>query len=122
MSDPYALFLYALNSPVTRERYSTRLRYFLIKIGLMGNDTMNNKSIEELCTIFVEKGKQDPNWIINNIVSFLIEYKDRYDRREISGSTIRNYIKIVKLLCEMNDIGIPWKKITCGLPRERQEV
>src|SRR5215217_6095881 len=121
MSDPYALFLYALNSPVTRERYSTRLRYFLSKIGLMGNDaTTNNKSIEELCRIFVEKGKQDPNWIINNVVSFLTEYKDRYDRREISGSTIRNYIKVVKLLSEMNDIAIPWKKITRGLPKGRQ--
>ena len=111
------LFLYALNSPVTKERYSTRLRYFLTKIGLIGNDTTTNydKSIEELCRIFVEKGKQDPNWIINKMVSFLIEYKERYDRREISGSTIRNYIKVVKLLCEMNDIGIPWKKITRGL-------
>jgi hypothetical protein len=91
-----------LNSPVTRERYSTRLRYFLSKVGL------TNGSIEELCRIFVEKGKQDPNWIINNIVIFLIEYKERFDRREISGSTIRNYVKVVKLLCEMNDIPIPW--------------
>ncbi len=99
------LFLYALNSPVTKERYSTRLRYFLSKVGL------TNGSIEELCRIFVEKGKQDPNWIINNIVTFVMEYKDGYDRREISsGSTIRNYIKVVKLICEMNDIGINWKR------------
>jgi hypothetical protein len=68
----------------------------------MGNN--NNKSIKELCRIFVEKGKQDPNWIINNIVAFLIEYGDRYDRREISESTVRNYVKVVKLICEMNDI------------------
>jgi hypothetical protein len=74
------LFLYALNSPITRERYSTRLRYFLSKIAL------TNGSFEELCRIFVEKGKQDPNWVIDNIVAFLIQYKDRYDRREISGS------------------------------------
>jgi hypothetical protein len=85
MSDPYALFLYALNSPVTRERYSTRLRYFLSKIGV------TSRPIEELCRIFVQKGKQDPSWIIDNMVVFLKEYKDRYDRREISGSTIRNY-------------------------------
>jgi hypothetical protein len=56
--------------------------------------------MEELCRIFVEKGKQDPNWIIDRMVAFLIEYKDRYDRREISGSTIRNYVKVVKLLCD----------------------
>jgi hypothetical protein len=74
--------LCALNSPVTRERYSTKLRFFLTKIGV----TDNAKSIEELCKIFVENGKKNPNWII--VVAFLAEYKDRHDRREISGSTI----------------------------------
>jgi hypothetical protein len=67
------LFLYALNSPVTRERYSTRLRYFLSKIGL------TTGSIEELCRIFVEKGKQDTNWIIDNIVAFLRHSLQQYE-------------------------------------------
>jgi hypothetical protein len=66
----------------------------------------------------VENGKKNLNWIINNVLAFLAEYKDRYDRREISGSTIRKSVKVVKLLCEMNDIGtISWKKITHGPPR-----
>jgi hypothetical protein len=102
---------------MTRERYSTRLRHFFVKIGLTDND---NNNIEHLCRTFVERRKQDPNWIINNKVSFLAEYKDRYDRGEISGSTIRNYVKVVKLLCEMNDISIPSKEITRGLPKGRQ--
>jgi hypothetical protein len=55
------------------------------------------------------------------MVSFLIEYKDRYDRREINGSTIRNDVKVVKLIYEMmNDIAIHWKKITRGLANGRQ--
>jgi len=58
---------------------------------------------------------------INDIVSFLIEYKDRYDQREINGSTIRNDFKVVKLIYEMmNDIAIHWKKITRGLANGRQ--
>jgi hypothetical protein len=74
-----------------RERYSTRLRYFFAKIGLRDHD--NGSNIEEFCRIFVEKGKQDPNWIINSIVAFLAEYRDRYDRREISGSTLQDLSK-----------------------------
>jgi hypothetical protein len=113
-TNPYSLFVYALNSPVTRERYTTRLRYFFSKIGLSG------KPMEELCRQFVEKGKQEPDWVVRNMVQFLMGYKERYDRREVKDATIRNYVKPVKLLCEMNDIEIPWKRITRGLPKGRQ--
>jgi len=57
-------------------------------------DQANDNHIGELCRIFVKRGKQDPSWIISDLVTFLVEYKDRYDRREISGSTIRYYVKV----------------------------
>jgi hypothetical protein len=78
----------------------------------------NNKAIEEVCRIFVEKVKQDPNWIINNMVAFLMEYKDRYDQREISGSTIQ-YVKVVKLICN-ESYRYPLEKVTRGLANGRQ--
>jgi hypothetical protein len=56
--NPYALFLYALNSPVTRNDILKTARYFLAKISLVDDNT--EKTIEKLCTIFVENGKQDP--------------------------------------------------------------
>lgn len=30
------------------------------------------------------------------------------------------YVKAIKLFCDVNDILIPWKKITCGLPDGRR--
>jgi hypothetical protein len=59
MSDPYGLFVYALNSPVTREIFYKAATFFA-KIGLADHDNDNNH-VEELCRIFVEKGKQDPS-------------------------------------------------------------
>ena len=41
------------------------------------------------------------------------------NKREISGATVWNYVKAIKLFCEMADIPIPWKKLTRGLPRAR---
>jgi hypothetical protein len=35
-TEPYQDFLFAMNSPVTRERYSTRLRSFFVYIGIEG--------------------------------------------------------------------------------------
>ena len=44
---------------------------------------------------------------------------DRANRKEITGSTIRNYLKSIKLFCEMADFQIAWKKISRGLPRAK---
>ena len=91
-SDPYSIFLYAMNSPVTRDRYTTRLDRFFSFIGIEG------VTVEERCRVFVEKAKKDNDWAFMSIVSFLQVQKERIDRKEITGSTIRNYVKsIVKI-------------------------
>jgi integrase len=51
---------------------------------------------------------------------FIHFQKERVDRKEISGATVRNYAKSIKLFCDMADIPIPWKKITRGLPRGKK--
>jgi hypothetical protein len=51
-TEPYQAFLFAMNSPVTRERYSTRLRSFFVHIGIEG------VTMEERCRRFVEKVKE----------------------------------------------------------------
>ena len=38
----------------------------------------------------------------------------------ILQTTIPNYLKAMKLFCEMNDIFVSWKKISRGVPRGRQ--
>jgi len=114
LEDPYAIFVFAMNAAQTREKYITRLDRLFHLINVQGN------TIQERCRSFAEIAKKDNKWVLNNILKFLQIYKERVERKEISGATLRNYVKTIKLFCEMNEILIPWKKITRGLPRGRK--
>ena len=65
----------------------------------------------------LQKGLRNPNWAFNCIVNFLQFQKERVEKAEITGATLRNFVKAIKLFCEMSDIPITWKKITRGLPK-----
>lgn len=78
------------------------------------------KTLEERCNIFVHKGTADPNWAFNNLLRFLHYQKVRVENKEITAGTLHNYVKTLKMFCEITDIVIPWKKITRGLPKGKR--
>ncbi|MDF2738575.1 MAG: hypothetical protein K0S93_2436 [Nitrososphaeraceae archaeon] len=116
-SNAYSLFLYAIRSQVTRDYYLRRLKIFFNYINLE-----LDKNIEERCNYFANKGTKDPSWAFNCTVRFLQYQKERVEKEEITGATLRNFIKAIKLFCEMSDIPIQWKKITRGLPKIRRHA
>jgi integrase len=110
--DLWSLYLYALKSPVTREKYQKRLEKFFDFLGLEGT------TIEDKSKSFIRRiEKEDTPWVFNSLIKFMQFHLDRVNRKEITGATVRNYLKSIKLFCEMADIQITWKKITRGLPR-----
>jgi hypothetical protein len=113
--DPYTTFVYGVRSPYTKESYLRRLRGFFDAINLD-----KSKTFQERCNTFVDKGRADPNWALNNILRFLHYQKERVGKKEITAGTLHNYVKTLKMFCEITDITIPWKKITRGLPRGRR--
>ena len=50
------------------------------------------------------RGKDGNQWVFNSLLSFMQFNLARVDRKEITGATVRNYLKSIKLFCEMADI------------------
>ena len=107
-----------MKAPMTEDRYKIGVAKFFDSIGL----DKEGKTVEEKAIIFVNRGKDDINWAFNNVLKFIHFQKERVDKKEITGATVRNYAKSIKIFCEMTDIPIPWKKITRGLPRGKKVI
>ncbi|MDQ3852454.1 MAG: hypothetical protein M3299_06440 [Thermoproteota archaeon] len=103
-TDPWLLFLYALKAPATKDKYTQRLTKFLDFLGYKGTK-------EEKARAFAAQAKADPNYAFNSILKFFQNKRDQIDRKEMAIGTVRNYVKSVKLFCDMADLQIPWVKI-----------
>ena len=112
-SDPYSLFIFAINSPSTKEKCVPRLFKFFEFVGLNGD-------IEEKCLMFTRNAKNQPSWAVTSVIRYLQFNKNRVENKEITASTALNSVKVIKLFCEMNEILLPWKRITRGLPKARR--
>jgi hypothetical protein len=58
--------------------------------------------------------------VINNLIKFPQAQKQRVEQGKITAATLNNYVKSIKLFCEVLEISIPWKNIVRGLPRSRR--
>jgi hypothetical protein len=115
---PYLMFKYAIKTEITRRYYERRLKKFFDFIEF----EISDKEIEFMCNKFVEKSTDDINWALSQIIRFLQYQKERVENKEITSGTLKNFVKSLKVFCEMADISIPWKKITRGLPNARQSA
>jgi hypothetical protein len=113
LADPYSMFVYAIKSPLTRKKYEGRLAKFFEFADIPG------ETLGARCIVFEQKARTNPSWTTLVIVKFLQSLKQRVENKEISGATVRNYVKPIRLFCEMNEITVPWKKIMRGLPSSR---
>ncbi len=77
-------------------------------------------NLEDRCNAFGQRAKAETAWLTNNVVRYLHIHRQRAKKREISGATLRNYVKPIKLFCEQLEISLPWKRITRGMPRGRR--
>jgi hypothetical protein len=101
------LFRAVIKSPATRDPYERRLIQFLKIIKLAPDD-------------FVTAAKKNSSSIEKQIISFISKQNSTAEKGEITTATVGNCLKAVRLLLEMNDVSLNWKKIRRVLPRARR--
>jgi hypothetical protein len=99
-TDAWTLFLYALKAPATKEKYIPRLIKFLDFSGYQGTK-------EEKARAFAAQAKADPVYAFNCVLKFFQSKREQIDRKEIAIGTVRNYVKSIKLFCDMADVHVP---------------
>jgi integrase len=114
IANPVSQFLYALKAPETKRQWPKRLKIVFNFLGLHGDLDEQAKQFMNLCK---EEGMTTTQ---NRLIEFITYQVQRSQKGEISLATIPNYLKAIKLFCEMNDIQVSWKKISRGVPRGRQ--
>ena len=110
---PLQKFMFGFKSPETRRQYPKLLLKFLDFLKLHG--TLEQKSTE-----FLNLANRNPDHVENESTKFVMLHNERIYRKEIAAGTLRNYIKAVRLFCEMNKINLSWELLTKGLPPVKQ--
>ena len=117
--NPLSNFLYALKSPEVRRQYPKLLKIFLdtIKFEL-------DKPLEERFYLLFQQSVSKTKWLETKIIRFVEYQKQRVERKEIAAGTLKNYVKVIKLFCQMNEIDnlVLWKKIKIGMPKVKEQA
>jgi integrase len=69
---------------------------------------------------FVKNAKIDAVKAEKDIISFVSTENARCEKGEITAATVGNALKAIRLLLEMNDASLNWRKIRRVLPRARR--
>jgi len=111
--DPLTEFYQAIRAKETRRHYERNLFQFLDYVRVQGKDPRDK------ARVFTSRARKEPDWTQSVVTSFLIEQKERAEKGDIEASSIANYVKPLRLFCEMNDIVVNWKKLSRKLPTGR---
>jgi integrase len=115
--DAYSAFEYALKAPETKRQWPRRLDVFLTFLQLEGADVKERSN--NLYDLIKTEGI---DWLESHIIDFIYFQKQRVLTKEITETTINNYIKPLKTFCDMNNIILNWKYIRKGVPKGRKSA
>ncbi len=119
-----------IRSEETKFDYTRKLRFFLefafdveIPRKAQWDEESGREQLEITRTYtekFVKRAKQKKGFAEGKILDFIRKQRGRAENKQISGSHLRNMLKPVRLLLEMNDIALNWRKIMKFAPPTRR--
>lgn len=112
---PFSKFSYAISSEQTKEYYFRKLKVFLEYLQIPKDPFEDG--VNQLYDQIQEKGVDR---FTESLIDFIVDYKQRVAKREITAGTLRNYYKPIKLFCDMNNILLNWKLIARGIPSAKR--
>ena len=88
-----------MNAEQTRNKYTAESKRFFYFIKIPGN------TMEEQYRFTIQMKRErssgynnnNTRWFLNNILRFVQAEKERVERKEVIGTTLRNYVKVIKL-------------------------
>jgi hypothetical protein len=104
------MFRAAHRSPQTLDHNERFLSYFLKDYLNMSADN------------FVKRTRQDLKWGEAKIAGYFLTVKERVERKEIQPDSSHNYRDPIKILLDMNDLTLNWKRLDRILPPRRRKA
>lgn len=140
--NPSEIFFSSLKVPATRRNYISCLKKILCEfLGpvLKGDQELINQQIDEYkkqnkknkksywdadfevrINEFVRRTKGDPSWTVSTLQTLAAKFADNMNDKTgqefRSLRSVDNYLKIVKKLCDVNNVSLNWNSVYNNLP------
>jgi len=111
----YSKFSYAIASEQTRDYYVRKFKVFLEYLEIPKEPFEDGVNL-----LYEQIQKEGTQWFSEALIDFIVDYKQKITRKQITAGTLRNYYKPIKLFCDMNDILLNWKLIARGIPSSKR--
>ena len=116
---PLEMFAQGIKAEETREKYTRTLRRVLCGVF----EEILEGTFEERAAQLVRYGRENPEWVRDLLLNLSKKLRARTelardDPNYYNPVSMNSYFKPIKKLFDMNDVGMPWKRIYATFPEE----
>ena len=116
---PLQLFEQGTRAETTRRKYVATLRRITCEVL---EDVLEG-DFEARVNQFVQKGKDNPNWMMDLLISLSWKLRERTEKPKddadyLNPTSYKTYFKPLRKLLEMNDVAVNWKRVYATFPEK----